>query len=302
MNQIQPCIDHSDASIKLPPVGLGLRPEHYQDFISRRQPVDWLEILSDNYLVPGGKPLHFLDEIRKDYPIAMHGVAMNLGSCDPIDFDYLRELRDLIKRVDPLIVSDHLCWTGINHRRLYDLLPLPYTEEAVLHVSERIRRVQDFLGRQITIENLSSYLEPNSPMREWEFVNEIARLADCHLLVDVNNIYVSSRNHGFDPLKYLRGLDGLRVCQLHLAGHSDFGDYCIDTHDQPVCDAVWSLYTEALRLFGPVHTLLERDDLIPEIDVLLKEIQNARHLALETFTGISTNTTGLAEAGSPATW
>lgn len=262
-----------------PFVGLGLRPEHYQDFLSERQSLDWLEVLTDNYLVPGGKPLYFLDKIRQDYPIAMHGVAMNLGSTDPLDYDYLRQVRDLIQRIDPFIVSDHLCWTGFNQRRLYDLLPLPYTEEAVTHVSERILRVQDFLGRRLTIENLSAYIEAVNPMNEWEFFREIAIASDCDLLVDINNIYVSSRNQYFDPIMYLRGLDPQRVRQFHLAGHTDLGDHCIDTHDHPVCDEVWGLYAEAIRLFGNVPTLLERDDQIPQIAELLSEIKMAREIA-----------------------
>lgn len=266
-----------------PSVGLGLRPEHFQDFISSRQPVDWLEVLTDNYLVPGGKPLYFLDKIRQDYPVAMHGVAMNLGTLDPLDYDYLRQVRDLAQRIDPFIISDHLCWTGFNQRRLYDLLPLPYTEEAINHLARRIMRVQDFLGRRLTIENLSAYLEAASPVNEWEFVCEIAKAADCDLLVDINNIYVSSRNQCFDPINYLHGLDPQRVRQFHLAGHTDFGDHCIDTHDHPVCDAVWDLYAEAVRLFGYIPTLLERDDQIPEISVLLCEIQKAREIALNVL-------------------
>lgn len=267
---------HPEAS---PPIGLGLRPEHYQDFLAHRQNVDWLEILTDNYLVPGGKPLYFLDRIREDYPIAMHGVAMNLGSLDPIDYDYLRQVRALADRVQPFIISDHLCWTGCHQKRLYDLLPLPYTEEAVRHVSERIMRVQDFLGRKLTIENLSAYLEARSPMTEWEFVCEVARVAECDLLVDINNIYVSSRNQDFDPLDYLRAIDPSKVRQFHLAGHSDYGTYCIDTHDHPVCEAVWGLYDEAIRLFGPVPTLLERDDDIPALAVLLDELNRARAIS-----------------------
>lgn len=259
--------------------GLGLRPEHYQDFIDSVQRVDWLEVLTDNYLVPGGKPLFFLDKIRLDYPVAMHGVAMNLGSPDPLDFNYLKQVRDLADRIKPFIVSDHLCWTGVNGSRLYDLLPLPYTQEAAHHVADRIKNVQDFLGRRLTLENLSAYIEARSLMKEWEFLSEIVRLADCDLLVDINNIYVTSRNQGFDPMHYLRGLDPARVSQFHLAGHSDFGDHCIDTHDAPVCEAVWQLYAEALCLFGQVPTLLERDDRIPSISTLILELDRAREIS-----------------------
>jgi uncharacterized protein (UPF0276 family) len=259
--------------------GLGLRPEHYGDFVAAPQAVDWLEILSDNYLVPGGKPLYYLERIRRDYPLAMHGVAMNLGSCDPVDRCYLRDIRQLADRIEPAIVSDHLCWTGVEGARLHDLLPLPYTEEAVRHVAGRIRQAQDLLGRRLTIENVSTYLEARAPMREWEFVSAVAEEADCDLLVDVNNIYVSSRNQRFDPVRYLRALPPGRVRQFHLAGHSDCGDYCIDTHDHPVCDAVWELYREAVQLFGDVPAMIERDDRIPPLDELMDELALARNFA-----------------------
>jgi uncharacterized protein (UPF0276 family) len=259
--------------------GLGLRPEHYADFVESRQAVDWLEILSDNYLVPGGKPLFYLDKIRQDYPLAMHGVAMNIGSCDPLDFDYLQSIKTLAERVEPAIISDHLCWTGFAGKRLHDLLPLPYTEEAINHVAARIRQIQDFLGRRLVIENLSAYLEADTPMREWEFVSAIAQAADCDLLVDINNIYVSSRNQDFDPRVYLNALPKNRVKQFHLAGHTDCGEYCIDTHDHPVCESVWDLYACAIELFGNVPTMIERDDNIPALPDLLSELQTAKDIA-----------------------
>jgi hypothetical protein len=260
-------------------IGLGLRPEHNGDFLAAPQAVDWLEILSDNYLVPGGKPLYYLERIRRDYPLAMHGVAMNLGTCDPLDLGYLQDLKRLADRIEPAVVSDHLCWTGVEGARLHDLLPLPYTEEAVRHVAGRIRQAQDLLDRRLTIENVSTYVEAQAPMREWEFVSAIAEEADCDLLVDINNIYVSSRNHGFDPVRYLRALPPGRVGQFHLAGHSDYGDYCIDTHDHPVCDAVWELYREAVRLFGDIPAMIERDDRIPALDELVVELARARSVA-----------------------
>lgn len=256
--------------------GLGLRPEHYGDFIAGPQPVDWLEILSDNYLVPGGKPLHYLERVRRDYPLAMHGVAMNLGSCDPLDRDYLQDIKQLADRIEPAVVSDHLCWTGVAGARLHDLLPLPYTDEAVRHVSSRIRQAQDVLGRRLTIENVSSYVQVQTPMPEWEFVSAVAAEADCDLLVDINNIYVSGRNHRFDPLRYLQALPPERVRQFHLAGHADYGEYCIDTHDHPVCDAVWDLYRAAVRLFGEVPVMIERDDRIPPLAELTHELEHAR--------------------------
>jgi len=260
-------------------LGLGLRPEHYGDFIAAPQAVDWLEILTDNYLVPGGKPLYYLERIRRDYPLAMHGVAMNLGSCDPLDRCYLQSIKRLADRIEPAIISDHLCWTGVGRAYLHDLLPLPYTEEAIRHVATRIRQAQDVLGRRLTIENVSTYVEAQAPMTEWDFVSAIAEEADCDLLVDINNIYVSGRNHRFDPLQYLRALPPGRVCQFHLAGHTDYGDYCIDTHDHPVCDAVWELYRDAVGLFGEVPAMIERDDRIPPLRELMGELERARNVA-----------------------
>jgi hypothetical protein len=258
--------------------GLGLRSEHYMDFLASIQRVDWLEILTDNYLVPGGKPLFYLDRIRRDYPLAMHGVAMNLGSTDPLDYEYLEALKALAQRVEPAVISDHLCWTGVDGKHLHDLLPLPYTEEAVKHVANRIIQVQEFLGCRIAIENVSSYLQANTAVNEWEFYNAVAATADCDLLLDINNIYVSSRNHGFDPLDYLQAIEKSRVRQFHLAGHSDYGDYCIDTHDHPVCPEVWQLYVQAVEIFGAVPAMIERDDNIPPLAELIAELDYAREL------------------------
>lgn len=258
--------------------GLGLRSDHYVDFLDTRQPVDWLEILTDNYLVPGGKPLHYLERIRQEYPVVMHGVAMNIGSCDPLDEDYLQSVKTLMQRVEPALVSDHLCWTGVSGRRLHDLLPLPYTEEAVCHVAERIHRVQEILGRRLVIENVSTYTVAEAPMSEWEFLNAVVEAADCELLVDINNIYVSGRNCGFDPLAYLQQLPSHRIRQFHLAGHSDYGDHCIDTHDHPVCEAVWELFATATRLHGDVPVMIERDDNIPELPELIAELDMARNI------------------------
>ncbi len=263
--------------------GLGLRPEHYLDFTAQPQPVDWLEILTDNYLVPGGKPLYYLDSIRQDYPMVMHGVAMNLGSTDPLNIDYLKSVKTLADRVEPLLISDHLCWTGMNGQYLHDLLPLPYTDEAVNHVADRIQKVQDILQRRLTIENVSAYLQAATPMQEWEFVSAIIEKADCHLLLDVNNIYVSARNSNFDPQQYIDAIPIHRVKQIHLAGHSDYGDHCIDTHDHPVCDAVWSLYRDTISLAGPIPTMIERDDNIPALPELLAELAIARAIAKEAI-------------------
>ncbi len=267
-------------SLDNPGFGLGLRPPHYEAILADRPAVDWFEVLSENYLVDGGKPLHFLDHIRADYPVVLHGVSMSIGSSAPLDFDYLEQLKALASRVEPLWISDHLCWTGIAGRHLHDLMPLPYTTEAIAHVVERVRRVQDFLGRQILLENVSSYVTyRDSEISEWDFLTAVSEAADCLILLDVNNIYVSSQNHGFDPLAYLDAMPAHRVQQIHLAGHTHNETLLIDTHDQPVPDPVWSLYGEALRRVGPVATMIERDDNIPPLDELVAELGLARDWA-----------------------
>lgn len=261
--------------------GLGLRSEHYEEIL-RDKPgqIDWLEILTENYLVDGGKPLYYLDAIRPHYPVVMHGVSMSLGSTDALDYDYLRQLKALIARVEPEWISDHLCWTGVDGKNMHDLLPLPYTEAAVEHLASRISAVQDYLGRQILIENLSSYITyREDSMSEWEFLSAIAEKADCYLLLDVNNIYVSSFNHGFDPLEYLAGIPRERVWQHHLAGHSNEGNLLIDTHDADIIDPVWALYEQTARHFGPVSTMIERDGNIPPLQQLIVELEQARAIA-----------------------
>lgn len=260
--------------------GLGLRTQHYSDVLERKPPVDWFEIISENYMIPGGQPLAILDRIRADYPIVMHGVSLSIGSTDPLDPDYLRDLKALADRVEPRWISDHLCWTGVGGLNLHDLLPLPYTEEAVQHVAERIRRVQDYLGRRIAVENVSSYVTyTHSVMSEWEFVSAVAEAADCWLLFDVNNIYVSGFNHDFDAETFIEGVPRERVVQFHLAGHSHNGSHIIDTHDAPVIEDVWALYEAACRHFGPVSTMIERDDNIPPLAELLAELDRARRIA-----------------------
>ena len=260
--------------------GLGLRTAHYQTLLDERPPLDWLEILSENYMVAGGRPLHFLDRIRAHYPLVMHGVSLSIGSSEPLNHDYLRQLKALAVRVEPHWISDHLCWTGVHHNNMHDLLPLPYTEEALRHVVSRISEVQDYLGQRILIENVSSYLTyTDSAMSEWDFLRAVCERADCLLLLDINNIYVSACNHGFSPLAYLNAIPVERVQQFHLAGHSMNGDMIIDTHDAPVIDPVWALYAAAVRRFGRVSTLLERDDNIPELPELMSELVHARTLA-----------------------
>ena len=259
--------------------GLGQRTEHYRDFLDSGQPVDWLEVISENYLVPGGKPLAMLERIRRDHPMVMHGVSMSIGGTDPLDWNYLRDLRALIERIDPAWVSDHLCWTAVDQRQMHDLLPIPHTQEALNHVVDRIGQVQDFLGRRLVLENASSYVRFDvDEMSEGEFVAQVLARADCDLLLDVNNVYVNSRNHGFDALAYIASLPAGRVRQIHLAGHEDLGTHLVDTHDRPVGDAVWALYVEAIRHVGPVPTMIERDDDIPPLWQLLGELERARHL------------------------
>lgn len=274
------------ASIKQasPGFGLGLRPVHYPDFLAEAQAVDWLEIISENYMVPGGKPLAMLDAILERYPVAMHGVSLSIGSTDGLDAQYLGDLKALAKHAQPMWISDHLCWTGVQGRNAHDLLPLPYSEEALRVVVRHVNQVQDVLGRRILLENVSSYLNyRSSEMSEWEFLRQVAEQADCLLLLDVNNIYVSGINHGFDPITFLNHLPIHRVQQIHLAGHSDHGDYIVDTHDHPVADPVWDLYRYTCARFGDVATMIERDDDIPELRILITELDRARTIAAETL-------------------
>jgi uncharacterized protein len=273
--------------MKLSGFGLGLRPTHYEAILSGPQPIDWLEIITENYLVPGGKPLDYLERVRERFPLVMHGVSLSIGSTDPLDTAYLASVRALAARIEPHWISDHLCWTGIEGKNLHDLLPLPYTEEALRSVVSRVGQVQDQLGRRILLENVSSYLTFHaSDMSEWEFLREVAARADCDILLDINNIYVSSINHGFDAVDYLRAMPTERVRQFHLAGHSDMGGHLIDTHDHPIIQPVWDLYATALSLFGNVPTMIERDDNIPELGELIAELDVARDIAAQIKHGV----------------
>ena len=269
--------------------GLGLRPDHYRDFREGRPAVDWLEVISENYMVPGGKPLAHLDAIRRDLPMVMHGVSLSIGSTDPLDTAYLRELRALADRVQPGWVSDHLCWTGVDHANLHDLLPLPFTEACLRHVADRIGRVQDALGRRLLIENVSSYVAfAGDEMPEWTFLAELVQRADCELLLDVNNVHVNAVNHGFDARTYIDAVPAARVRQIHLAGHLDLGDHLVDTHDHPVCDAVWDLYAYTIARLGPVPTMIERDDDLPPLAELVAELDRARAIAARVAASAST--------------
>lgn len=261
--------------------GLGLRSVHYNEIDrDRPQSVDWFEVISENYMVDGGRPLDWLDRIRARYPVVMHGVSLSIGATDPLDDQYLDRLAALADRIEPAWISDHLCWTGYAGVNMHDLLPLPYTEEALTHVVERIARVQDRLKRRILLENVSSYIGfADSAVPEWEFLAEIARRADCLILLDINNIHVSGFNNGFDPHTYIDAIPVDRVQQFHLAGHDDCGTHIIDTHDHDVADPVWRLYERAVRRFGRVSTMIERDDHIPPLADLLVELDRARNIA-----------------------
>jgi len=260
--------------------GLGLRVQHYQEILDGDPAIDWLEILSENYLIPGGRPLHYLARFRDRYPLVMHGVSLSIGSTDPLDRSYLKQLKALADFVQPAWISDHLCWTGVAGNNLHDLMPLPYTEEAIKHVADRVQQVQDALGRRILLENVSSYVTySHSTMPEWEFLTAVAEAADSLILLDINNIYVSGHNHGFDPRRYLDRVPPNRVQQFHLAGHDYQGALIIDTHDAPVPEPVWDLYEYAVRRFGAVSTMIERDDKIPPLAELLAELDRAREIA-----------------------
>lgn len=264
--------------------GLGLRPDHYETILAERPSIDWFEILTENYLVPGGKPIYYLEKIREHYPMVMHGVSMSIGGSDPLDKDYLQQVKTLANQIEPKWISDHLCWTGVKGKNMHDLLPLPCTEEAIKHVVNRIQQIQDFFGQRILIENVSSYVTyQQSMMTEWKFLKEISERADCLILLDINNIYVSSVNHLFNPLDYLAAIPKERVYQIHLAGHSNVDEYIIDTHDKDVVQPVWDLYAAALKRFGFVSTMIERDDNMPPLATLLSELHYARDIAESTL-------------------
>jgi uncharacterized protein len=258
--------------------GVGLRRCHYSQVLEQHPRMDWFEAISENFMVEGGRPLQVLEGVRSQYPIVMHGVSLSIGSTDPLNFNYLRQLATIIRRFEPAWVSDHLCWTGVAGRNLHDLLPLPYTDEAVRHVANRIGKVQEILERTILIENVSSYMEfACSQLSEWEFLSAVASEADCAILLDINNIFVNAFNHRFDAIHYIDCVPAERVIQFHLAGHSDHGAYLLDTHDHAVRPEVWALYEHAVGRFGRVPTLIEWDDNIPEFEVLSAAADEARN-------------------------
>ncbi len=257
-------------------IGVGLRVPHYQHILSQKPVVDWFEIISENFMVEGGRPLEILDQILAQYRVVQHGVSMYFGSADRLNRDHLQKIKRLVKRTGTPWLSDHLCWGSVDGRYTHDLLPMPYTMGVAKHTAEKVRQAQDFLEVPICVENVSSYAEyQHSNMTEWEFLSEVVERADCGMLLDVNNIYVSSENHGFDPMDYVRGVPHHRVGQIHIAGHTRYEKVILDTHDHPVPDPVWALYAEAIRLSGHTATLLEWDDRIPSFDEVHAEALKA---------------------------
>jgi hypothetical protein len=264
--------------------GIGLRPPHYAEVVEGHPPVDWFEVITENFMVAGGNPRHVLRQVRARYPVVLHGVSLSIGSVDPLDEKYLTGLAALADEIEPAWISDHLCWSSFGGHTGHDLWPLPFTEEALGHVVRRVQAVQERLRRRILIENVSSYLEfAHSTLPEWEFLSEVARRADCGLLLDVNNVFVSAHNHGFEAAKFLAGIPVERVKQIHLAGHRDEGTHLLDTHDHAVCDGVWELYRAAVRRFGAVPTIIERDDDIPPLSEVLAESRQAAAIEAEVL-------------------
>jgi uncharacterized protein (UPF0276 family) len=258
-------------------LGVGLRTQHFGHILNKKPKVDWFEIVTENFLDTEGRPMWVLDQIAERHPIVVHGVSMSVGSPDPVDRSFLGKIKALAKRVRAVWVSDHVCWTGVAGRNLHDLLPMPYSEEALRHMVRKVRQVQDILERPLVLENPSSYVEfTSSTMPEWEFIARMADEADCGLLLDVNNVYVSSFNHGFDPETYVRAIPPERVAYFHLAGHTNFGTHILDTHIGPVIDPVWNLYRLAHERTGGRSTLLEWDEEIPTFPVVHREVLKAR--------------------------
>ena len=248
--------------------------------------MDWFEAISENFMDSGGKPVAILESVRRHYPVALHGVSLSIGSTDPLDWNYLNRLKALADRIEPEIVSDHLCWTSVENENLHDLLPLPFTEETIQHIAGRVQQVQDFLKRRILLENVSTYVTAkHSTMPEWEFTRAIAERSGCGILLDLNNVYVNAFNHQFDPYEYLRGIPAELVGQFHLAGHTDMGGYLFDTHGKPVIKEVWELYRYALAQWGPVATLIEWDEDIPAWPRLAEEADHARAIYVQVIGG-----------------
>lgn len=261
--------------------GIGLRPPHYKTLLETKPTeIDWFECITEDYLDTGGRHWHYLTQLREHYPMVMHGVSLSIGSVDPLNYSYLKQVKTLAEKIEPAWISDHVCWTGVNGLNMHDLLPLPYTQEALDHVASRVSEVQDFLERPLVLENPSTYITyKDSSMPEWEFLAALSKKTGCYVLLDINNIHVTAFNSGFDPQEYLQGIPVGVVKQFHLAGHKKFRTHIIDTHDEPIIKKVWALYEEALKRFGPVSTLIERDDNIPPVEELLIELDQAKKIA-----------------------
>jgi len=283
-------------------VGIGLRIPHYQHILEQKPLVDWFEIISENYMVDGGRPLHILDQVLEQYRVVQHGVSMYFGSADPLNREHLRRLKELVRRTKTPWLTDHLCWGSVDGRYTHDLLPMPYTFEAARLTAEKVRQVQDFVEVPVAVENVSSYAEFHmSEMTEWEFLNEVVEQADCGVLLDVNNIYVSSRNHKFNPMEYVNSVSAERVAQIHIAGHSKFERYTLDTHDHPVVEPVWDLYRRAIERCGPTATLLEWDDKIPSFEEVHREALKANRYLKASEKSVAPAVTGPQEmlVGAP---
>jgi len=269
-------------------IGIGLRAPHYEHILSRKPVVDWFEIISENFMIDGGRPLHVLDQILEQYKVVQHGVSMYFGSAEKPNREHLRRLKELVKRTNTPWLSDHLCWGSVDGRYTHDLLPMPYTFEAARLTAQKVREVRDFLEIPIAVENVSSYAEYHvSEMTEWEFLNEVVEQADCGILLDVNNIYVSAQNHGFNPFTYVNRISAARVTQIHIAGHSKFKKYILDTHDHPVLDPVWKLYERAIQRTGHTATLLEWDDSIPSFEEVHREALKANRFLADTALAVA---------------
>jgi len=285
-------------------LGLGLRGEHFNHILKEEPEVDWFEIISENFMDSGGRPRYVLDQIAERYPVVMHGVSMSIGSSDPLNFEYLKKLKTLAKAINPVWISDHLCWTGVLGINSHDLLPVPLHEESLKHITARILKVQDYLERPLILENPSTYLSfKDSTIEEWEFLRLMTEETGCGLLLDVNNVYVSAFNNEFDPIAYIEGLPHNRIVQMHLAGHQHCGDHIVDTHDRAVVDEVWELFRMAWQKTGGVATLLEWDGNIPEFDVCHAELLKAKDymssLKKETSTSVNQEPVKQSEVSNP---
>jgi uncharacterized protein (UPF0276 family) len=268
--------------------GIGLRTTHFPYLLENKtNGIDWFEIISENFFEPGGRPWAILEKVRREVPVVAHGVSLGIGSVDPLSESYLSRLDWLVKRIEPVLVSDHLCWGSYKGQYAHDLLPLPYTEEALQHVAERVEHVQDKLGRSILLENVSSYVTfAESSLTEWDFLNEIARRTGCEILLDVNNIFVSARNHGFSATEYIDAITKEKVRQFHLAGHTDHGSYLLDSHIGPIPSGVWDLYRYAVKRFGEVSTLIEWDENVPDFETVVAESTRAKEIEAEVLRGL----------------